>query len=220
MSTHSVDGVELAHHFDSVEQQQESQLMGMWLFLVTEVMFFGGIFICYAVYRYLYPEAYSVASRELNVTMGAVNTGVLLCSSFAMALAVKSSMHRERGNTFVYLVLTALMGTAFLVVKGFEYAEKFHHHFVPGAHFNAAHFGPHAKAAELFFGLYFVMTGVHAFHMIIGISVLGLLIYRSVRWPHGPTYMSVELTGLYWHFVDVVWVFLFPLLYLIDISHK
>ena len=212
------DGAVLAHHFDTFEQQQESQLLGMWLFLVTEVMFFGGMFVTYGVYRFLHPEAFAIASRHLDLWMGAGNTAVLLCSSLAMALAVHSAQERSRAGTLFFLVLTLVLGVTFLAIKGMEYNHKFHHHLVPGRDFvlSDPKEAPHAKAAELFFGLYFLMTGIHAFHMIIGISVLALLIYRCLMWRKGPTFMSVELTGLYWHFVDVVWVFLFPLLYLID----
>jgi cytochrome c oxidase subunit 3 len=219
----------LAHHFNTLEQQQESQTLGMWLFLVTEVMFFGGMFATYGVYRYLYHEGFVMASRQLDVTMGGINTAVLLCSSLAMALAVYSSMHRNRSLTGLFLMLTLVLGMGFLVIKGIEYKHKWEHDLVPGHGFQIHDAQYHdalkkhpelAKRAELFFGLYFTMTGVHAFHMLIGVCVLLLLIYRSVMWDEGPTFMSVELTGLYWHFVDVVWVFLFPLLYLIDRSPK
>jgi cytochrome c oxidase subunit III len=209
---------ELAHHFDTIEQQQEAQLLGMWLFLVNEVMFFGAMFTMYGVYRYLYPEGFGIASRHLDMWMGGMNTAVLLCSSLAMALAVHAAQSRSRGMTLLFLVLTLVLGSAFLVVKGIEYHHKFNHHLIPGHDFKLTDLKelPHAKAAELFFGIYFLMTGIHALHMVIGVAILSLLIWRCLTWPEGPTFMSVELTGLYWHFVDVVWVFLFPLLYLID----
>lgn len=223
----------LAHHFDDIEQQREAGTLGMWAFLVTEVMFFGGLFLAYILYRWKYPSEFAVASNSLNVTMGFINTLVLICSSLTMALAVYSSQIGNRRLITVFLLLTMVLGTTFLVVKGFEYHEKYVDHHVP-VRFPTyefkwePHVSDHAGAleanspavdvgrVEMFFWLYFAMTGVHALHMIIGLGILTTLVIMTRRGKFTPEYHSpVELSGLYWHFVDIVWIFLFPLLYLI-----
>jgi cytochrome c oxidase subunit 3 len=204
-----------AHHFDDALQQREASTLGMWIFLVTEVMFFGGLFTLYVTYRALYPTAFAHASHHLDVWLGTFNTGVLITSSLTMALAVYSAQTGRRGRLLLTLVLTAILGAVFLVVKAFEYAEKFEHHLVPGPHFawpNAAE-APHV---QLFYSLYFAMTGLHALHMVIGLGILSWLVLAARRGRFGPAYATpVEVSGLYWHFVDIVWIFLFPLLYLI-----
>lgn len=205
----------LVHQFDDLEQQREASSLGMWVFLVTEIMFFGGMFTGYTVYRHAYPEAFADASRRLAVVLGAINTAVLICSSLTMALAVRSAQVGKRRAVVTFLSLTILLGSTFLVVKGVEYAHKFHEHLVPGAAF--AFEGPHRQHAELFFSFYFAMTGLHALHMVIGIGILTALVVLSLRGRFSPDdYAAVENTGLYWHFVDIVWIFLFPLLYLIS----
>lgn len=207
--------VEHAHHFTDMEQQREAGTLGMWAFLVTEVMFFGGLFVSYALYRSLYPEAFEAASLRLNVVMGAINTGVLICSSLTMVLAVRSAQLGHTKALVRYLAATMFLGSAFLVVKAFEYSHKVHEHLVPGASFNFA--GPYGQQAELFFSLYFVMTGLHALHMIIGIGVLAVLLFQARRGRFTSEYFApIDATGLYWHFVDIVWIYLFPLLYLIS----
>jgi cytochrome c oxidase subunit 3 len=202
------------HQFESVEQQLETSRLGMWAFLVTEVLFFGGLFTAYTVYRMLYPQAFTEASHHLDYIIGAFNTAVLISSSMTMALAVHAAQIGNRRRLVVFLALTILLGSVFLGVKVVEYHEKFVHHLVPGPHF---HFeGPHGREAQLFFSLYFAMTGMHAVHMIIGIAMLGTLLVMSARGRFTPEYNTpVELAGLYWHFVDIVWIYLFPLLYLI-----
>ncbi len=204
----------LLHHFDSVEQQKEASTLGMWLFLVTEIMFFGGMFTAYIVYRTLYPNAFAAASHELDITMGAINTAVLICSSLSMALAVNAAQLGRRKNLVWFLILTIALGAVFLGIKAVEYHEKFVNHHVPGPSF---HFdGPEAEHAQLFFSLYFGMTGLHALHMIIGIVLLSILAIRAHRGRFGSEYYTpIDMTGLYWHFVDIVWIFLFPLLYLL-----
>jgi cytochrome c oxidase subunit 3 len=202
------------HQFETVEQQQETSTLGMWAFLVTEVMFFGGLFGAYTVYRYLYPHAFAAASHHLNVFIGAANTAVLIGSSMTMALAVRAAQLGNRRSQVVFLLLTIVLGSVFLGVKVFEYHDKFVHHLVPGPHF---HFeGPYGREAQIFYSLYFAMTGMHAVHMIIGIGMLATLTVLSWRGKFSPEYFTpVELGGLYWHFVDIVWIYLFPLLYLI-----
>jgi len=186
----------------------------MWVFLVTEIMFFGGVFTVYLVYRTFYPEAFADASRHLDLVLGGLNTIVLICSSLTMALAVYSAQVGNRKMLMRFLVMTLLLGMVFLGIKAVEYAQKFEHHLVPGAAFTYP--GPFAKQAQLFFSIYFAMTGVHALHMIIGIGVLAFLILQARRGMYTPEHHSmVELSGLYWHFVDIIWIFLFPMLYLI-----
>jgi cytochrome c oxidase subunit III len=204
----------LQHHFDTMEQQREASSFGMWVFLVTEILFFGGLFLAYTVYRHQYPRAFAEASRHLDITLGTFNTAVLIVSSLTMALAVWSAAVGRRKAIVVFLLLTMALGGVFLGVKAVEYTHKFHDHLVPGPSF---HFpGPYAGPAEIFFSLYFTMTGLHAAHMIIGIGILTVLLLQARKGRYTPEYHTpVEVSGLYWHFVDIVWIFLFPLLYLI-----
>jgi cytochrome c oxidase subunit 3 len=202
--------------FRDLEQQRETASLGMWVFLMTEVMFFGGLFLAYTIYRLKYHAAFAAASHELDVAKGALNTGVLILSSFTMAVAVWASQMRQRKLLCLFLILTMLLGGVFLTIKGFEYAQKFEHHLVPGPNFNFP--GPEAQHAEIFFALYFLMTGMHAVHMIIGEGMLFImLIYAWKGSFTGDYHVPIENGGLYWHFVDIVWIFLFPLLYLIDL---
>jgi cytochrome c oxidase subunit 3 len=203
-----------AHHFDSLDQQREATWLGMWVFLVTEIMFFGGAFAVYLVYRSIFPQAFALGSHQLDIQLGAFNTAVLIGSSLTMALAVRGAQLGRSRTQVLFLLLTILLGLTFLGVKVIEYGAKFEHHLFPGPsfHFESAQAGQ----VELFFGLYFAMTGLHALHMIIGIGVLAVLTWWAGRGRFTAEYHSpVELTGLYWHFVDIVWIFLFPLLYLI-----
>jgi cytochrome c oxidase subunit 3 len=202
----------LQHHFYSMEQQLEASTLGMWVFLVTEIMFFGGLFMAYLVYRSAYPDQWAAGSNHLNVPLGAVNTAVLIISSLTMALAVRSAQVGSRKGQIVNLILTILLGTTFLVVKYFEYKSKFEHHLVPGPHFDPLLKGPQ----ELFFSLYFIMTGIHAAHMVVGIGLMLVILAMAWKGRFTPDYYNpVEISGLYWHFVDIVWIFLFPLLYLL-----
>ncbi len=206
----------LAGHFQDLEQQREASSLGMWVFLVTEIMFFGGLFLAYTVNRAVHPAAFAEASRHLDVVLGATNTAVLICSSLTMALAVHASQLRERKKLIGFLIATMALGCAFLGIKAMEYADKFHHHLVPGSKFVFS--GPQARPAEIFFSLYFAMTGLHALHMIVGIGILSVLLVLARRGRFSAEYHTpVEVSGLYWHFVDIIWIFLFPLLYLIDI---
>jgi cytochrome c oxidase subunit III len=203
-----------AHHFDDLEQQHAASWIGMWVFLATEVMFFGGMFAGYTVYRYWYAQAFAGASNHLDVLLGGINTAVLICSSFTMALAVYSAETNRRKPLITFLLLTIVLGLVFLGIKFFEYYTKFEEHLVPGSLFKFE--GPLARHAEIFFSFYFAMTGMHAVHMIIGIGLLTALVFHARRDGFSALYHTpVELTGLYWHFVDIVWIFLFPLLYLL-----
>jgi cytochrome c oxidase subunit 3 len=204
----------LAHHFDSLAQQSEATTLGMWVFLVTEVLFFGGLFATYLIYRHWYPDAFAAASHELDVTFGTINTVVLITSSLTMALAVHAAQLGQRKALMLFLIVTMILGGAFLGIKSIEYYHKFVEHHVPGPsfQFEAEHF----RHAQLFFSLYFVMTGLHAVHMIIGIGIMLVMLYWSWNGTITEQYSSpIEISGLYWHFVDIVWIFLFPLLYLI-----
>jgi len=204
----------VAHQFQDFRQQHEASRLGMWTFLVTEVMFFGGLIAGYTVYRIAYPAAFAQASNRLDVALGAVNTVLLLASSFTMALAVRSARRGGRWALAGALGSTLLLGAAFLAIKGFEYAHKAHEQLVPGPNFRFE--GPEAKPAELFFSFYFLMTGMHAVHMVVGIGVLAVLAALAARGAFTPDrHAPVELAGLYWHFVDVVWIFLLPILYLV-----
>jgi cytochrome c oxidase subunit 3 len=206
----------LQHQFDSVEQQRESSTLGMWLFLVTEIMFFGGFFLAYLVYRVQYQEAFFEASHHLDITAGAINTAVLITSSLTMALAVWAAQVGRRKAIVGFLLLTMLLGGVFLGIKVYEYGHKFEDDLVPGENFRWD--GAHPRQAELFYSLYFGMTGLHALHMVIGIGVLAALLRGAWKGRYGPDYFTpVECVGLYWHFVDIVWIFLFPLLYLIGL---
>jgi cytochrome c oxidase subunit 3 len=211
---HAHDPRALLHHFDSEEQQKDASTLGMWLFLVTEIMFFGGMFTAYVVYRTAHPGAFVAASHELNITMGGINTAVLICSSLTMVLAVSAAQMGHKKSLITNLILTILLGSVFLGIKAVEYHEKFVNHHVPGPSF---HFdGPEASYAQLFFSIYFAMTGLHALHMVIGIVLLAILAVRAQRGVFSKEYYTpIDMTGLYWHFVDVVWIFLFPLLYLL-----
>ena len=204
----------LAHHFVDLEQQREAATLGMWAFLVTEILFFGGLFAGYAVYRHLFPEAFAAASHELDHVLGAWNTAILIGSSLTMVLAVHAAGEGARRATAGWLWATMLLGGAFLGIKAVEYAAKWEHHLVPGPHFLFE--GVPGGHEQIFFAFYFAMTGLHAFHMLIGIALLGWLSARALR-GHFTTehHTWVEMLGLYWHFVDLVWIFLFPLLYLI-----
>ena len=190
----------------------------MWLFLVTEVMFFGGMLAAYMLYRIWYPVAWADGSNELNIVMGGVNTAVLIFSSLTMAMAVRSAQTGRRNATMIFLVLTMLLGLTFLVIKFFEYKEKFELNHVPGPNFRFE--GPEAPHVQIFFSVYFALTGVHALHMVIGFTLLSVILWMTYKNRFSPEwYTPIELAGLYWHFVDIVWIFLFPLLNLVDRSH-
>jgi cytochrome c oxidase subunit 3 len=240
---HGSHPAHLQHHFANMEQQKEAASLGMWVFLITEIMFFGGMFSAYLVYRYWFYTPFVLGSTSLNILYGAVNTGVLICSSLTMAMAVLSAAMGRRKLLIGFLIATLLLGCAFLGIKAVEYHDKYVEHHIPGHDFKFDSYtdvsgkeirtynvqGPDGKvhtmnvgdvdqgAAQIYFSLYFAMTGMHALHMVIGVGLLTTLIimaYRnqfSAEW-----YTPVENIGLYWHFVDIIWIFLFPLLYLIS----
>ncbi len=243
----------LAHHFDTPDQQFTAAKLGMWVFIATEILMFGGLFCAYAIWRGLDPGVFDEAHHFLNKILGATNTIVLLFSSLTAALAVRSAQVGKRNQTTVYLVVTILCAAVFLVVKYFEYSHKFHLGLLPGHCFghpglsasiqNGQEVGTclriHADSApvmpqwvkavdeeghttllspraNMFFGLYFVMTGLHGLHVIVGMSLLGWVLYKNIQGKFSPAYFTpVDLGALYWHLVDLVWIYLFPLLYLV-----
>jgi cytochrome c oxidase subunit III len=204
-----------AHHFESAEHELEASKEGMWIFLLTEVLFFGGLFCAYAVFRAMYPEMFHEAHKMLNWKMGATNTVVLITSSLTMAMAVSACQKGQRNKAIINLILTFLLACCFLVVKYFEYEHKIHDGLLPGALFHNTEL-THPKA-PLFFSIYFGTTGLHGFHVICGMFAILWLLWRAIRGDFDTGYfMPVEMVGLYWHFVDLVWIFLFPLLYLVS----
>jgi len=206
---------EHAHQFDDPRQQYEASSLGMWIFLATEVMFFGGLFAGYVVYRAAYPEAWAEGSQHLDIGLGTVNTAVLIGSSLTMALAVRAAQVGHRAAQILFLVLTLILGSVFLGIKGVEYFHKFEEHLVPGATFRWE--GPNAAHVQIFYSFYFAMTGMHAVHMVVGVGILTTLLVLAWRGRFSPAYFTpMEISGLYWHFVDIIWIYLFPLLYLID----
>lgn len=209
MSTH-----QHAHHFNSAEEEFEAAKQGMWIFLVTEVLMFGGLFVAYVIFRGLYPHMFTEAHHMLDVKMGTINTIVLITSSLTMVLAVSATQRGRRDQALLLLATTFLLACCFLVVKYFEYSHKFHDGLLPGAYFTNEELKD--PRAPIFFSLYFVMTGLHGLHVLIGMGLMIWLFIRTLRKDFTPNfYTPVELVGFYWHFVDLVWIFLFPLMYLV-----
>jgi len=221
----------LQHHYDTPVQQFNTAKLGMWLFLAQELLFFSGLFVAYGVYRSWYPEAWVVGSHLLDYKMGAINTCVLLLSSFTAVMAVRSAQKGNRKATGNFLLMTIVFAGVFMVVKYFEYTHKFHVGFLPGSHFAphgeglveivdaARKTGVNAYPFHLrtFFGLYFMMTGVHGVHVLVGMFVMAWMYNRNRKGEFSRRYFTpIEMTALYWHLVDIIWIFLFPLLYLID----
>jgi cytochrome c oxidase subunit 3 len=205
----------LQHHFVDSDQQFDSAKLGMWIFLATEVLFFGGLFAAYIIYRAWYPELYTMASEELNTVWGGINTLVLIGSSLTVAMAIKSAQLNQKKNIAINLGITIALAFVFMVIKYFEYEHKFHLGIFPGEFYTFEGIA-HAKA-NIFFSLYFLMTGLHGIHVIIGIGLMAWLLKRSLNGDFDSEYYTpVEMTGLYWHLVDIIWIFLFPLFYLID----
>ena len=205
----------LAEHFDTIEKQEYAARLGMWLFLGTEVLLFAGLFLGYTVYRHFYHDTFHHCSRALNITLGTTNTIVLITSSLSVALAYWGVKVGKIKFSVGMLVFTILCACAFLVIKYFEYAHKFEVGELPGKFFRAEELMKY-PAANMYFTIYFLTTGLHAFHVIVGMSVLLWVLKGILKGRYTPDYyVPVELGALYWHLVDLVWIFLFPLLYLI-----
>lgn len=207
---------EVFEQYHDLEQQNESYIVGMWTFLVTEVMFFGALFLAYVLYRWKYQTVFWVAHNELDWKLGGVNTAVLLASSYFVARAVHAAQLKNRTWQLRWLWLTILCAGIFLAIKYVEYSAKIEHHLIPGPSFQWNHEGIPGNIAQIFFLLYFCMTGLHGIHVAVGILVIGTLIYMTKKqYPQVESYIPTEMIGLYWHFVDLVWIFLYPLFYLI-----
>lgn len=210
----------LQHHFVSSEQQFDAAKLGMWIFLLTEILLFSAMFVAYAVYRIWHPEAFAAASATLDWVLGGVNTLVLLGSSFTVALSIHYAQKDDQSKLFWNLVVTVGLALVFMVIKYFEWTTKFEHGVFPAGSFDP-HGEHYAHLAEMaftgqFFSIYFVMTGVHAFHVTLGIIFIGWMATRAYRGHFSSEYYTpVENVGLYWHLVDIIWIFVFPLLYLI-----
>jgi len=206
-----------AEPFDDVRQRARADTFGLWIFLMTELMFFGPLLFGYWFGRVEYAHAFAVASRHTDVTLGTLNTALLLSSSAAMAAAVAARVRRATRIATGLLLITFLLGCAFLVVKGLEYRSEWHEHLFPGAGFAFA--GEDAAAVRYFYFLYFALTAVHALHLIVGMTLLA--VFAIALWRGADEFAAprrIELAGLYWHFVDIVWIFLYPLLYLLGRS--
>jgi len=199
-----------AHH---MPYDPEASKIGMWLFIFTELLLFGGMFIVYSVYRYLNPEAFHLAGEELNTFIGALNTVILLISSMTIAMSTSAIQNNNIRLTQALLGITLLLAVIFLVNKYFEWGTKFEHGIYPGSTYMMDNL---SQGEILFFGLYFVMTGLHAVHILIGIGLITwTMIELKQRKLHSGKYDLLENSGLYWHLVDIIWIFLFPLFYLI-----
>ena len=217
-------GSALHHQFAELEQQYDASSFGMWVFLATEMLFFGGLFTAYIMYRSLYYSGFVAGSHGLEGAFGAIMTFILLASSFTMALSVHAARAGKRTMLILLLLLTIVLGAAFLGIKFTEYSHKWHEQMVPGLNFHPSAEelrGAPESAVELFMCFYFFMTGLHALHMIIGIGLLSVMAVLAWRGKISTeNYDRVEVSGLYWHFVDIIWIYLFPLLYLIGGRYK
>lgn len=200
-------------HIEHDHYDAEASKIGMWLFIFTELLLFGGLFVVYSVYRYLNPEAFHLAANELNTTIGAINTVLLLISSMTIAMSTSSLQFKKKGLTQALLIITIVIGVVFLVNKYFEWGLKIEHGIWPGSEHLLNDF---SQGEILFFGLYFIMTGLHALHIIIGLVIIAVAAYRIQKGTVNENRAALlENAGLYWHLVDLIWIFLFPLFYLL-----
>lgn len=214
MNQLDTDHTNLAHHFSDIEQQHDAAKFGMWIFILSELLLFGGLFVAYTVFRVLNPEMFYNAHKALNITLGTVNTVILITSSLTIALAIHFMQLGQKSKTLILLYCTLVLAAAFLVIKFFEYSHKFELGQLPGKFYTYT--GIQGNNPHIFFSIYFVMTGLHALHIIGGMIVISLMIYKTSKNLFSSAYYTpLELTGLYWHLVDIIWIFLFPLLYLI-----
>jgi cytochrome c oxidase subunit 3 len=204
----------LAHHFSEMEQQRESAKLGMWIFLLTEILLFGGLFTAYTIYRSWHPDMFYNAHKFLDVYLGTTNTIVLITSSLTMALAIRSMQIGLKKRTIIFLTITLILAAVFLVIKFFEYHHKFELGQLPGKYYTFK--GIEGTNPHIFFSIYFLMTGLHGIHVMAGMCVIGWMLRKTIKNTFSPAYYTpLEMTGLYWHLVDMIWIFLFPLFYLV-----
>ncbi len=204
------------HHWANAHEEFEAAKQGMWVFMVTEVLMFGGLFLAYGIFRGLYPQMFHAASHHLNIPLGALNTVVLISSSLTMALGVAAIQRNNRARAGKMLLATIALAGCFLVVKYFEYAHKFHDGLLPGGMFTNKELLEAQPKSPLFFSIYFAMTGLHGVHVILGMGLIFWIWLRNRRGDFNDRhYTAIELVGFYWHFVDLVWIYVFPLLYLV-----
>ena len=206
--------LELREHFATPEQQRETASIGMWIFLITEVMMFGGLFTAFTVYRLSAPQAFDEGSKEMAIVLGAINTAILILSSFTMSLAVHSASIGKTKLLAIFLIVTMIIGVVFLGIKFTEYYMHYQEHKAPGFWFEY-HGTANAAKVQMFFVFYFLMTGLHAIHMTIGIGILLVMLYRTILGSFTPAYhTAVDFAGIYWSFVDIVWIFLYAIFYI------
>lgn len=204
----------LYEHFSDIEQQRETSTAGIWVFIGSEIMFFGAVILAFSVYRFNYAQAFSEGAQELNVALGAINTAILFTSGLSMLLASATNKMGAKFLTILFLLVTGALGAVFLVIKGIEYHEDWTEGLFPGGGFQWS--GANSPQVQLFFLLYFIMTGFHALHLLVGIGLILTVAWLVLRgWIHEEHFMPLEVAGIYWHFVDMVWIFLFTLLYLL-----
>jgi len=212
---HAAEHAFRQHHFVNSEQQFDTSKLGMWLFLATEILMFGGLFVGFGLMQANYPEAWVAGHHHLDRIMGSINTVFLLCSSFTMVMAVHASSTNQKSKTVLNLLATLAFAGGFMVIKYFEYSHKFHEGILPGRYFSYAGGGPPEQA--MFFGFYFAMTGIHGIHVLVGMILITWILIRAQRGDFSSAYYTpVDLVGLYWHLVDLIWIYLFPLLYLVS----
>jgi cytochrome c oxidase subunit 3 len=208
------ESIHLAHHFENLEKQQHAARLGMWLFLATEILLFTALFAAYGVYRYLYADAFVAASHHLHTSIGLTNTIVLITSSFTVAWGLDQAAQGKGKNTFLLFGFSVLLGVVFLCFKAYEYTHHFHEGMLPGRFYTYEALGP-GPGGAIYFSLYYLITGLHAIHVIIGMTVLTVIALKARAGRYSAEYfVPVELAGLYWHLVDLIWIFVFPLIYL------
>ena len=217
MSTDNAHGgAHVAHHFKDATQQYDSGKEGIWLFMVTEILMFGGLFVGYAIYHNMYPGMFSEGASSLNWRMGFINTLVLIFSSFTMAISITFCQKNDKKKAALALATTILCGAVFMVIKYFEYTHKFHLGLFPGKYLDVAKVGAEHANLGLYYGFYYCMTGLHGLHVLIGMGLIAWCLIRTLRGDFSDQYwLPVEGVGLFWHIVDLIWIFLFPLLYLV-----
>ncbi len=222
MSTSRViDGVEVASHYRGVEHQYLSNKEGIWLFMVTEILMFGGLFVGYVIFHTIYPEMFAEGASYLDWHLGFINTLVLIGSSLTMALGIYYNQIAQPKKATYALIATVLCGAVFMVIKYFEYTHKFHMGIFPGMMLDAEKMAEHGHPVihsnlGLYFGFYYCMSGLHGIHVLIGMGLISWLTYRNIRGDFNPKYYTpLEGVGIFWHIVDLIWIFLFPLLYLV-----